>query len=153
LLLLAVGAVAALIAVGRSWGTGAISPSVGPSTNQIGVEAVTSGPPLARALALVAVVSILAVFAVRGVARAVVGGVVTAAGLGVLASCAAHGGSSGWRWVAMVGGLLIAAAGVLVVRHGRSWPSMSNRYEREARAAGKPLTPWDAIDRGEDPTE
>ncbi|MGN6333152.1 MAG: Trp biosynthesis-associated membrane protein [Motilibacteraceae bacterium] len=79
-----------------------------------------------------------------------------------------------WPWVAALGGALVAAAGALAVLHGRRWSALSSRYERSAGssgasversaeggspqptsegslAGGKEL--WDALDRGEDPTE
>ncbi|HEU4676714.1 MAG TPA: Trp biosynthesis-associated membrane protein [Motilibacteraceae bacterium] len=79
-----------------------------------------------------------------------------------------------WPWVAALGGALVAVAGALAVLHGRRWSALSSRYERSAGGAGgsaqqpaesgpqhrppegrppggKEL--WDALDRGEDPTE
>jgi uncharacterized membrane protein (TIGR02234 family) len=69
-----------------------------------------------------------------------------------------------WWLVAVVGGALIAAAGLLaVVRSGR-WPQLGRRYERAAAvsgdvtsAAGAPAgaraeSAWDQMDRGVDPT-
>lgn len=58
--------------------------------------------------------------------------------------------------MALAGGLLLAVAGLLTLRYGRSWPAMGSRYEAPTRKApAKSDTPadlWKALDRGEDPT-
>jgi uncharacterized membrane protein (TIGR02234 family) len=62
----------------------------------------------------------------------------------------------------VVAGLLGVAAGLLVVVRGRRWPGMGRRYERADAAAPRPVVrtdeeraqaAWQALDRGEDPTE
>ncbi|GAA2352832.1 TIGR02234 family membrane protein [Streptomyces violaceusniger] len=77
-----------------------------------------------------------------------------------------------WPWVAAAGGVLLLLAGVLALGYGRHWPAMSGRYERagtagtvgtagrgrtrRGAAASDPDRPeelWQALDRGEDPTE
>jgi uncharacterized membrane protein (TIGR02234 family) len=71
-----------------------------------------------------------------------------------------------WPAATVVAGVLGALAGVLVVLRGRRWPAMGSRYERgTAAGAGTPvpLRPrtdeerahlaWNALDRGEDPTD
>ncbi|MGW2545360.1 Trp biosynthesis-associated membrane protein [Kitasatospora sp. NPDC001574] len=71
------------------------------------------------------------------------------------------GGHTGWPWVALAGGLLLALAGLLTLRFGRGWPAMGSRYEaptgkapvsRKSAAAESPADLWKALDRGEDPT-
>ena len=65
--------------------------------------------------------------------------------------------------VCLIGGVLLAVAGLLVVVRGRRWSSLSSRYEPPVGAAPDPLDApagerppdravWDALDRGEDPT-
>jgi uncharacterized membrane protein (TIGR02234 family) len=63
------------------------------------------------------------------------------------------------------GGLLVAGAGLAVALRGPGWPGMGARYERAARdpaavrspadrsASDRPAAAWDALDRGEDPTD
>ncbi|MEY9861958.1 putative membrane protein (TIGR02234 family) [Catenulispora sp. GAS73] len=65
-----------------------------------------------------------------------------------------------WWALAAFGGVLVALAGVAAVVRGATWPGMSSRYENAAsktaaRAAdtGTAKDLWDALDRGEDPTE
>jgi uncharacterized membrane protein (TIGR02234 family) len=53
-------------------------------------------------------------------------------------------------WVASVGGLLVAITGVLVALRGGAWPGMGGRYQSRAE---RPVDAWDAIERGQDPTD
>jgi uncharacterized membrane protein (TIGR02234 family) len=183
LLLTALGAALVLLSVGRTWASGLVG-------GQLDVTATGSeitGAP--SALALVGLASTVAVFAVRGAGRFAVGALVTAAGLGAAAaagmgavdttaldaaaakklalvgSTASHISHTAWPWFALLGGLLLAAGGLLTLVRGRSWPTMGARYEAPAGGAApaprkKPAgavreTPaelWKALDRGEDPT-
>ena len=65
-----------------------------------------------------------------------------------------------WWILAAVGGVLVALAGVAAVVRGAAWPGMSSRYENAAPKAaarasdtGSSKDLWDALDRGEDPTD
>jgi uncharacterized membrane protein (TIGR02234 family) len=62
-----------------------------------------------------------------------------------------------WRPAALVGALVIAAAGLLVAWRGRGWPVMSSRYGRAAQQEQQPSADsaalWEALSRGSDPTE
>jgi uncharacterized membrane protein (TIGR02234 family) len=62
-----------------------------------------------------------------------------------------------WRPAAVLGGLVIVAAGLLVVWRGTRWPAMSSRYTRqpgrERRAPDDSASLWEALSRGADPTE
>ncbi len=75
-----------------------------------------------------------------------------------------------WWAVAALSGLAVMASGAVTAVRGRRWPSLSARYERKPHGAGmraggaetKPgapgadasaITMWDALDRGEDPTD
>jgi uncharacterized membrane protein (TIGR02234 family) len=136
--------------------------------------------PLASGLALAALAGPLAVLATRGVGRLAVGVLLVVAGSGIAVvavrtaadataavsepAAAAVGlstpaiyqaESTGWPYVAALGGLAVATAGVATIARGRGWPSMSARYERPDRqpATARPASMWDAIGRGEDPTK
>lgn len=79
--------------------------------------------------------------AVDSAASAIVGSPVTASG-----------SITAWWAVAMMGGICAALAGAWTVLRGREWPAMGSRYERTPRRAA-PVSPWDALDKGEDPTD
>ncbi len=163
---LVAGGALTLLAGSHTWriaATRSIAP--GPDGTLVpvaGVPSLEAAPGIVHGLGLVALAAIVALFAVRGVARTLVGALLVAVGVGLGAAAAPrvgraaalypHIGPTVWPAVACVGAALVVAAGLLVVRHGRSWPSLSTRYERESRAASRPPTSWEVIDRGEDPT-
>lgn len=179
LLLTALGAVLVLTAVGRVWAHGRVTGQQGGA-----LELSVTGSRISElpgGLALVALAAAVAVFAVRGAGRLAVGALTLLAGLGVAAGAVTGAGDSdalhaeaarklalagttatdvghtAWPWLALAGGLLLAAAGLLTVRHGRTWPTMGSRYDAPtrqapARTADTPADLWKALDRGEDPT-
>lgn len=130
----------------------------------------------ATALALVGLAAAVAIVATRRVGRPIVGLLVLLAGIGIAYTAGrigwnplpalrdtdqvrqlAPGNNAEIRdvsrsvapWLSFAGGLLLTAAGLVVVGRGRTWPAMSGRYQ--ARAA-IPADAWDAIERGHDPT-
>ncbi|MFJ7246081.1 TIGR02234 family membrane protein [Kitasatospora sp. NPDC098652] len=173
LLLTVLSAVLVLTAAGRTWAEGRAG------TLEVSV---TGGKisELPGGLALVGLAAAVAVFAVRGAGRLAVGALTLLAGLGAAAasvagasdtaaldsaasgklalagSTATEVAHTGWPWVALAGGLLLAVAGLITLRYGRGWPAMGSRYEAPTRKApAKADTPgdlWKALDRGEDPT-
>lgn len=71
-----------------------------------------------------------------------------------------HATASAWPVAAIVGGALLALLGVLVLVVGGRWPRGSSRYSRATLAPRRAVDPekdpaaaWDALTRGEDPTE
>lgn len=66
-----------------------------------------------------------------------------------------------WWIVSALGGVLVVVAGVSALLRGATWPGMSSRYENAATRAsaaravdtGSSKDLWDALDRGEDPTD
>lgn len=186
LLLTVLSAVLVLTAVGRDWAQGRAGT----------LEVSVSGGRISElpgGLALVGLAAAIAVFAVRGAGRLAVGALTLLAGIGVAATAVAGAGDtaaldaeaarklalagstatevghSGWPWVAVAGGVLLAVAGLLTLRFGRGWPAMGSRYEAPtgkapvkgpargpakgtAKGADTPADLWKALDRGEDPT-
>lgn len=67
------------------------------------------------------------------------------------------GTHSGWAWLTLLGGVLLVLSGLLVTVRGRRWAALSSSYEPPAaRTDEPPVTDkgvWDALDRGEDPTD
>ncbi|MER5455863.1 Trp biosynthesis-associated membrane protein [Micromonospora sp. NPDC002389] len=125
--------------------------------------------PWLPALALVGLAGGGAVLATRGRLRQVLGGLLALLGLMIVG-----GGGYGlvaeigdevarqWPALTLLGGLLAAAGGLLTALRGRDWPAMGARYERRSRQSAPAAGPirgagtveaWDALDRGEDPTE
>ena len=138
------------------------------------VHAVLSGAdaaPLVPAAGLVLLAAAVALLAVRGPGRAVVGLLMAAAGgvLGWSGVRALTGGLTGastqvpgigreagrvtveltasWPVLAVAAGLLGIGAGLLAVLRGRTWPAMGRRYERDGApseaAARRPETDED----------
>jgi hypothetical protein len=166
-----VGALLALLAASRTWVV-EVHAQPPPLSALHVARTGTSLAPWLSALALVALAGAGALLAARGGLRAVVGGVVLLAGLGVVAGggyglAGVAGVRAFWPTLCLPAGLLIAAAGAAAAIRGRDWPAMGSRYERPApvpdispaedqvqRIGPSPsdVAMWDALDRGEDPS-
>lgn len=138
--------------------------------------------PLGSAAGWVALAGVAGLLATRSWGRRVVGAIVALAGgvagtvaltfaltghAFVEATLTARGLSApssvagtAWWVVGAIGGLVVLAAGAAALVRGPSWPGLSGRYERNHAAAeasvDRPvggIAAWDAIDRGEDPTD
>ncbi|MCM2414684.1 MULTISPECIES: TIGR02234 family membrane protein [unclassified Streptomyces] len=183
LLLGAAGATVVLLASGQTWAEGRAAVGGGALPLSADGQDVTGLP---AALAIVGLAALVAVFAVRSGGRLLVAGLLALSGLGAALSAflgasdsaaldekAAQTtgdssatiealGHTAWPYVTAAGGLLILLAGLLAMRYGRNWPTMSGRYERDGtpRPRKAPRAPdpdrpedlWKALDRGEDPT-
>ena len=144
--------------------------------------------PLAAVLPWLGLASVGGVFATRGWARVIVGLVVLATGLVSAVSAISFAldprsavlnqlnpdqlnpdqlnpdpltqwASTPWWVLGLIGALGLVAVGGLIVARGRTWPGLSQRFERSAGTKAGPdaapisaLSAWDALDRGEDPT-
>ncbi|MCK2220901.1 Trp biosynthesis-associated membrane protein [Actinomadura sp. ATCC 31491] len=165
------GCLLVLLAAGRAW----------VSVAEAGAEAPTGGDlsPVLTPVALAGLAGVVAVLATKGAGRRVVGALLALCGLGagvatwtaldgsgVTDWLAAHNtlrGATGlsWHFVALwpavsgAGALLLAAGGALAIARGGRWAGMSARYERRgpAPAAEGDKALWDALDRGDDPTD
>jgi uncharacterized membrane protein (TIGR02234 family) len=181
------GAALALLASGRVW----VRAQAVQGTLRAPLELTGAAlAPAAPALALAGLAGALAVVATRGSGRRLAGLVLAGCGLGVAVvavraarpteariagragevlgakTAGAEGMAIGvWPWLAVVGGVVVAAVGVAVVLRGPSWPGMSSRYDAPAehrapsvapapgaRADDSPMEQWKALDRGDDPT-
>ena len=146
---------------GQTWLTATLQrpAPLPPVTEQLTGSALV---PLVPAGGLVLLAAAVALVAVRGACRVVVGllaavagGVLgwsglrtlvtdadaTAAGMvgsGTPGSTLTPEVSAAWPALALVAGLLAVAAGLLTVLRGRTWPGMGRRYERPATAAAAP---------------
>ena len=151
------GGALALVAGGQSWArvTAVRDAPLPPVTAALGGA---EAAPLVPAAGLVLLAAAVALLAVRGPGRAVVGLLMAAAG-GLLAWSgirALAGGlsdaasqvpgvgrgagqvtvavSAAWPVLAVLAGLLGIGAGLLAVLRGRTWPAMGRRYERSGVA-------------------
>ncbi|MET7393261.1 Trp biosynthesis-associated membrane protein [Dactylosporangium sp. NPDC005572] len=159
----AAGAALVLLAATRGWQE-IVTERVAPLPPETVRRTGTDLAPWLPALGAVALAGAGALLATRGAARLVVGGLLTVAGAGTVVAALltlGDGVTVAWPVLSALGGLVVAAAGVVTVRFGRSWPAMGARYERPERPRtpdGEPRRPasqaelWDALDRGEDPT-
>jgi uncharacterized membrane protein (TIGR02234 family) len=188
-LMSALGAGLILMSVGQDWAHGTVSEPIRMSIDATGTQ--LSGLP--DALGLVGLAGAVALFAVRRIGRYAVGVLLLGAGVGVIAVVAGQFGhldaplvanaaaqsiagstaqvsgvgTTGWPYLALFGGLLVALAGADTLVFGRNWTGLSSRYDAPsapgARDAGSPGTAaesaeptarelWDALGRGADPT-
>ncbi|PSK86555.1 putative membrane protein (TIGR02234 family) [Murinocardiopsis flavida] len=172
------GAAALLAATNQTWATGAVE-DPGPLEPAPVALTAAAVSPTAAALGWASLAALAAMFATKGIPRRAVGlllavfGGAAAADVwrgtrpGALAEAAAAqatadgrltmaAGVSGWVWAALAGGLLLAAAGVLTLLRGGSWPGMGSRYDRpgtrSAARSDDPVDLWRALDSGADPT-
>lgn len=160
-----VGAGLALYAANRTW---TVQVTVRPAPLPELRVARTGGSllPWLPPLAVVGLAGAGALVAARGAGRRMVGGLLFLAGLGLVALSgyglvAVVGVRTAWPLLSAFGGLLVTAGGGYAAVRGRGWPTMGARYERRARAAAdRPerapdpnRAAWDALDRGEDPTD
>lgn len=122
-----------------------------------GVAAEPGGPSF-TALALLALASLVGMFAVGGWARRALGAIIAVAGGFVCWRAVAAPGA--WnlftgRGIALLGGVLFLAAGLLIVRYATRLPTMGARYQRanaERRSGDPDKDMWDHLSHGEDPT-
>jgi hypothetical protein len=111
-----------------------------------------------NALALLSLASLLGVFAVGGWARRLLGAVIAAAGVFVCWQATAAPGPwhlMGGRGLALLGGLLFLAAGLLIVRNATTLPTMGARYQladTRGRSGDPHKDMWDDLSHGQDPT-
>jgi uncharacterized membrane protein (TIGR02234 family) len=187
----AAGAALALLASGQVWSHATASFAQGELPVKAKGGDVTGLP---SALALVGLAALVAVFAVKRAGRVLVAALLALCGTGTAAAALLNADDSAaleekaakasglartgvdavhvsaWPYLSAAGGALLLIAGVLALRYGTVWPSMSGsaRYERSERTprrrrpeprgaastaeSGRPEDMWKALDRGEDPT-
>ena len=175
----AVAAGLVLLAVGRVWLRFSIVQAPLPRLHGTATGHAVAG--VATPLAYVVLAGVVALPATRKAGRRVAGLFLALAGIGIVvaaagviasprSSVASQAGRlagrsdvhpvgvalSWWPWLAIAGGLVATAAGVLTLLRSADWPAMGRRYEAGARRAGSSkadeTSMWDRLDRGDDPT-
>lgn len=174
---IAVGGVLVLVASGRVWSTATLHVPGAPASDvSVSGHAVEPALPALGIALLALAVAVLAASGpmrrVAGVLVAAVGGLalgVSIAGRSAVSSALTaheigdagipvHGSANGWWVVAALGGLIAFLVGLVVVVRSGQWAAMGRKYEAPQRIAA-PVgvdpaeTAWEALDRGEDPTE
>lgn len=164
--LLLVGGAGVLLACALTWVTATVDVLSGVSTRAFtatGSEVV----PQATPLAVVIVAGALAVLAVRGWARQALGALLAVIGVLLLIAIVTFGISHRvdaggetladvqvapwWILAALMAAVTVIAGAVCAVA-SRRWASMSTRYERQGARREATLSPWEALDAGDDPT-
>jgi uncharacterized membrane protein (TIGR02234 family) len=182
LVVLLAGAVAVIVAYGRTWTTTVV---VDPGLPTVAVTLSGSDlDPAGAALGLVGLAGVAGLVATRRTGRIVTGVALSLAGVAVLAlalrfaltwssgtgsataitrlvaertGATALGVTTATSWwlLAAVGGALVAAAGIAAVAYGATWPTLGRRYDSSTAAgpaADRTRSAWDRLDDGEDPT-
>jgi uncharacterized membrane protein (TIGR02234 family) len=172
---IAVGGGLVLLASGREWAhTRVRVPAGTAATLRVTGHDVASSLP-AVGIALLALAA--AVLASSGVMRRIVGLVVVLVGAGALgvavtapgqvssaleerevgaAGIAVHASANGWWVLAAIGAALALGCGLWAVARGASWPGLGAKYDAPTAAPRRKdpaMAAWEALDRGEDPTE
>jgi hypothetical protein len=157
---MAVGAVIALVAAGRPRTTTGIP----------GEQVVGAGTPVAAALALVALAGAAAVLLVRNRTRRLIGGLLVGVSVGLFAAFLAspddvtytvYGVADGagelrrsvWVWLGSLAATVTTLAALAIALRSGRWPEPRRRFEAQASARQRTDDPWEALDRGEDPTQ
>jgi len=156
----AVGAAVVLLAAGRTWRERAAGPALAGPSRQI-AETGRDLVPWLPALALAALAGAGALLATRGAARVAVAVLVVLAGAGMAAGAGYgltfDGVRPGWPLLCAIAAIPVLSAGAYAAVRQGNWPGMGTRYERMGGTTGPETATgtgmWDALDRGEDPTE
>lgn len=155
----AAGAVLALVAAGRPRFT------TGIPGEQVG----GADTPVAAALALVALAGAAAALLVRNRTRRVIGLLLVGVSVGIFAAflaspddvtysvyAIADGGSelrrSVWVWLGSLAAAVTTLGALAIALRAGRWPEPRRRFEARASARQGTEDPWEALDRGEDPT-
>lgn len=113
---------------------------------------------VAYGLPWLSVAVVLGIVATRGWGRVIAAAILFLAGLaavGVGISLLVTDSAS-TSVVGLSGGLLLAAVSAWAMVRGRGWPAMGQRYDRSSGPTTTTTSrraAWDALDRGQDPTD
>ncbi|GIF21251.1 putative membrane protein (TIGR02234 family) [Actinoplanes tereljensis] len=161
------GSALALYAITRTWSI-QLTPRTGLSDLRE-AHTGTDREPWVTGLAVVALAGTGALLATAGWVRRALGALLALAGAGVAAGAilgraGLDPGSAGaagtiWPIACAIGGVIIVLGGLTAFTQGHRWPGMSARYDRKPAAPERPSVAadnraaWDALDRGDDPTD
>ncbi|GGP49327.1 Trp biosynthesis-associated membrane protein [Saccharothrix coeruleofusca] len=140
------------------WGASAMTWVRGADGRPSSTAALTGGQaaPALVPLALLCAAAIAAVVALGGWVRRLLGVVVLGAGAATAAVTLGAEGALAARGVALLGALLVLGAGGLLVVRGAAMPKLGGGYQTPGaakRSADPDRELWNALERGDDPTE
>lgn len=174
-LVIAVAVAVLMFAATRTWVTGTVSDAV-LSDVKVSVAGSSAAPGVFAAALVGAAAGIVALTAGR-IARWIAAAFVLLSGVlalisvvmvmvnpdgpvsdqaaattGRTGSVAAHGTLTPWVWLALAAAILLVAAGVFTLVAVRRWGGLSGRYDAPAGRAQAPVSDWDKLTAGLDPT-
>lgn len=167
LTLLLISAVGILIASSFTWVTAQVFVLGGSGTRELTLSG-NAVLPAVTSLAIVALAGALAVLALKGWARQLIGVLVAMIAVVIETSVirfvaqptidsgndTVHSiGLSPWWVLVILLALLMLISGVLIIGFSRSWTAMGSKYEAEGMRKQAELSPWDALNAGQDPTQ
>ena len=153
LTLAVLGALAAVVGCSWTWAADE-APLLADGGPTVAID--ITGRELAAAAtpaALVGLAGVLAVIATAGAVRTAIGALMAMAGVLAGLSVVSSGSRAVGALIALAGSIALAVSGAAVVRLGRGWPVLGRRFERADAGAAPTASPWDALDRGADPTD
>lgn len=174
-LIIAVAVAVLMFAATRTWVTGTVSDAV-LSDVKVSVAGSSAAPGVFAAALVGAAAGVVALTAGR-IARWIAAAFVLLSGVlalisvvmvmvnpdgpvsdqaaattGRTGSVGAHGTLTPWVWLALAAAILLVAAGVLTLVAVRRWGGLSGRYDAPAGRAPAPVSDWDKLTAGLDPT-
>ncbi|MCD0444611.1 Trp biosynthesis-associated membrane protein [Glycomyces sp. A-F 0318] len=150
--LLAGFAAAALAALAASREWTAAETGHAAAAAQTGTDLASWGLPCA----LAGGAAFLAMLATGNRARRALGAVAALAGLAAALAGALHLDAGAWPWTLAAAGLALAAAGAATCARAGRWPDSASRYDAAPAdgpaIAEDPVSLWNALDSGQDPS-
>jgi Tryptophan-associated transmembrane protein (Trp_oprn_chp) len=166
LTLLIVSAAGILIASSFTWVTAVVNVLGGAGTREVTVAG-NAVVPTVVSLSIVALAGALAILALKGWARQMIGVLIVMVAILIEISVVRFAmnpivesgndtvGSvslTPWWIIVMLLALVMMISGVITLGSSRAWSAMSAKYEGEAVRKESALSPWDALNAGQDPT-
>ena len=166
LTLLIVSAASILIVSSFTWATAVVNVRGGAGTREVSAAG-NAVVPTVVSLSIVALAGSLAILALKGWARQMIGVLIVVVAIVIEISVFRFAmnpivesgndtvGSvalNQWWIVVMLLAIFLMLSGVITLRSSRAWSAMSAKYEGEAVRKESALSPWDALNAGQDPT-
>lgn len=163
---LIVSAAGILIACSFKWATAVVSVLGGAGVRELTVSG-SEAVPAAVSLSIVALAGALAILALKSWARQLIGVLIVVVAVIIEISVFRYATNpvvdSGndtvnsvtltpWWIVLMFLALVMMISGLVTIGSSRSWSAMNAKYEGEAVRKESALSPWDALNAGQDPT-